>query len=257
MTPLPPLPLPGIPPLLLVSVRSAAEAEAALAGGASLIDVKEPSRGSLGRPDDETVAAVLRCVAGRRPVSAALGELMDRPALFQLPGLSYAKWGLAGCARNPHWRRDLEVARRLLEENGAGCRAVVAAYADWRRAEAPPPLDVCLQVCEQHWPVLLIDTWKKDGSTLLDWIGTADLGEFCNMCRASGVRIALAGSLGRQQLRALRNIAPDWFAVRGAVCSGGQRQGALDPAAVKRLVRVLTESETGLVIPGSASTKLE
>ena len=34
---------------LLVSVRSPAEALAALEGGAALIDVKEPARGSLGR----------------------------------------------------------------------------------------------------------------------------------------------------------------------------------------------------------------
>ena len=33
---------------LLVSVRDAAEAEAALRGGATLIDVKEPRHGSLG-----------------------------------------------------------------------------------------------------------------------------------------------------------------------------------------------------------------
>src|SRR5690242_18461623 len=60
---------------LLVSVRSAAEAQAALTGGASLIDVKEPARGSLGRADAATLTDVLRMVAGRRPVSAALGEL--------------------------------------------------------------------------------------------------------------------------------------------------------------------------------------
>ena len=34
---------------LLVSVRSAAEAEEALAGGAALIDVKEPANGPLGK----------------------------------------------------------------------------------------------------------------------------------------------------------------------------------------------------------------
>lgn len=62
---------------LLVSVRSAAEAEAALAGGADLIDIKEPTRGSLGRADDRVIADILRQVAGRRPVSAALGELWD------------------------------------------------------------------------------------------------------------------------------------------------------------------------------------
>ena len=45
---------------LLVSVRSAAEAEAALLGGADVIDVKEPDRGPLGRADDAVIAAVVR-----------------------------------------------------------------------------------------------------------------------------------------------------------------------------------------------------
>src|SRR5207244_7336185 len=36
---------------LLVSVRSAAEAETALAGGADVVDVKEPRRGALGPAD--------------------------------------------------------------------------------------------------------------------------------------------------------------------------------------------------------------
>ena len=49
---------------LLVSVRSAAEAEAALTGGASVIDVKEPTRGALGRADDGVIADVIGAVAG-------------------------------------------------------------------------------------------------------------------------------------------------------------------------------------------------
>jgi len=67
--------MPG--PKLLVSVRDAAEARAALVGGADLIDVKEPSRGSLGRAEADTIAAVAHAVGGRTPVSAALGELRD------------------------------------------------------------------------------------------------------------------------------------------------------------------------------------
>ena len=39
---------------LLVSVRSADEARTALAGGATVIDVKEPERGPLGRADPAT-----------------------------------------------------------------------------------------------------------------------------------------------------------------------------------------------------------
>jgi len=83
-------------PQLLVSVRSADEARAALAGGADLIDVKEPSRGPLGAADSEVIGDVLRAVDGRVPVSAALGEFVawrDRPVPR---GLHYAKWGMAG-----------------------------------------------------------------------------------------------------------------------------------------------------------------
>jgi uncharacterized protein (UPF0264 family) len=61
---------------LLVSVRDAAEARAVLDAGAHLIDVKEPRRGSLGAADGRQVADVLNTVAGRVPVSAAMGELI-------------------------------------------------------------------------------------------------------------------------------------------------------------------------------------
>src|SRR6516162_9005987 len=94
-------------PRLLVSVRNATEAEAALAGGAHLIDVKEPARGPLGRADEATIAAVVRRVAGRRPVSAAMGELAPNAGPGAPPGLAYVKWGLAGRACNAGWQEQL------------------------------------------------------------------------------------------------------------------------------------------------------
>ena len=56
---------------LLVSVRSAAEARTALAGGADVIDVKEPAHGSLGRASTEVIREVIDAVAGCVPVRNA------------------------------------------------------------------------------------------------------------------------------------------------------------------------------------------
>jgi dihydroneopterin aldolase len=61
---------------LLVSVRDAVEAEDAVVAGAHLIDVKEPRAGSLGAAPLEVIEDVIRTVCGRRPVSAAFGELI-------------------------------------------------------------------------------------------------------------------------------------------------------------------------------------
>lgn len=226
---------------LLVSVRSAAEAEAALAGGAGIIDVKEPSAtgapparsGSLARGSDETIAAVIRLVGARRPVSAAFSELLDGPRPFAEGGLSFAKWGLAGCAGRPDWPELMLKAAEEFAVLDSG-RAVAVAYADARVVEAPTPAEVCRFACEHRWPAFLLDTARKDGRTLLDWLSVSEVRHLCGCCHRAGVRVALAGALDVTQIRTLLDVRPDWFAVRGAACLAG-RGGTVDPEKVRRL----------------------
>ena len=63
---------------LLVSVRSAAEVGPALAGGADIIDAKEPGRGSLGAGDRPTVLGRDRC-SGPAPdrLQRCIGRLRE------------------------------------------------------------------------------------------------------------------------------------------------------------------------------------
>jgi (5-formylfuran-3-yl)methyl phosphate synthase len=223
---------------LLVSVRSAAEAIAALAGGAALIDVKEPDHGPLGRAPDAVIAEVVAMVAGRRPVSAALGELLDDRGETLPAGLSFVKWGLAGAASTP-WGTALE------GRCGCGPAVVAVAYADWQCARAPSIDRVFAFAVERPGSVMLVDTHCKDvptrggrRPTLLDWLGIGEVVSLCAECRAAGVRIALAGSLGLTEIRLLSDARPDWFAVRGSVCNGG-RGGCVDAAMVRELAGII------------------
>ena len=58
-------------PKLLVSVRDVSEAEAALAGGADWIDLKEPQAGSLGAVCPETALSLIHISAPTRPLSSS------------------------------------------------------------------------------------------------------------------------------------------------------------------------------------------
>src|SRR5256885_8033438 len=62
---------------LLVSVRGSVEARAALAGGADVIDAKDPARGALGPVQRDRLAAIRRVGGAARPLSAALGDAAD------------------------------------------------------------------------------------------------------------------------------------------------------------------------------------
>ena len=88
---------------LLVSVVSAEEARRALAGGADIIDVKDPSEGALGAPAPRLLSDVVRAVGSAAPISVALGDLPDLPHTAALAargaalsGARYVKLGLRG-----------------------------------------------------------------------------------------------------------------------------------------------------------------
>jgi uncharacterized protein (UPF0264 family) len=230
---------------LLVSVRSVEEAAHALAGGAAIIDVKEPHLGSLGRADDAIITGVLNFVAGRRQVSAALGELCeDSPAVSPPSGLSFVKYGLANCGRTSDWRGLLLHRQTGLPKT---CQLVHVAYADWQCAQAPPLEEVAEFACRTPGSVLLVDTHCKTPSsmtpdrrpTLLDWLAVEETIDLCRRCRKSQVRVALAGSLDIAEIRQLHSAEPAWFAVRGAVCEESRRDGLVQECRVRNLVRLV------------------
>jgi (5-formylfuran-3-yl)methyl phosphate synthase len=222
-------------PGLLVSVRSADEVDDALAGGADLIDVKEPSRGALGVAEPEVVGKVVDKVKGRVPVSAALGEwgpnaLTEAHWHLELK-LDYVKWGLAGYPHTPGWGEDLLDARRQLP---AGVEMVAVAYADWERAKSIPPAEVAKFAKRFRFRAVLIDTCVKDAKTLLDFIKPAELGELVDGLKRVYTKVAVGGSLKPEQLKQLKGVTPDYFAVRGSACAGGKRDGVIDTSRVKK-----------------------
>lgn len=221
---------------LLVSVRNVSEAAMALAGGAAIIDVKEPAQGSLGRADNCVIVDVLRSVADRRPVSAALGELQECQGVNVPPGLSFAKWGLSGCGQDREWRHRLLDAARMLPPS---CEPVAVAYADWERAKAPPPDEVVAFAIENGWRAFLLDTFQKNGCTLFHWLSTGEIAWLSECCRGSKIRIAIAGSLGPKEIDELRSLEPNFFAVRGAACQGGRRSETISAERVRCLATLV------------------
>jgi uncharacterized protein (UPF0264 family) len=220
------------------------EAAVALRGGAALIDVKEPARGALGRASDDVIADVVRTVAGARPVSAALGEFVDTFAddlPFCKKHLTYLKWGLHRCRNQEEdvWQRELDLVIHRLADRQPIPRVVTVAYADWQRAQAPTPENVCAFAASHPVGAFLLDTWEKDGSTLLDWLPPRAIARLSEHCRAAGVPIALAGSLGLREIGELLSLRPDWFAVRGAACQGRQRGATINEGKVRQLTALL------------------
>ena len=220
---------------LLVSVRSVDEVDAALSGGADLIDVKEPAKGPLAPAEAEVVAAVIARVKNRVPVSAALGEwspnaITDAHWHLELK-INYVKWGLAGYSPRPGWGEDLLDTRRELP---VGMEMVAVAYADWERAKSVPPAEMVRFAKRFRFKAFLLDTWGKDGKTLLDFASPGEVADLVESLKRVETIVAIGGSLRPEHVKQLKAVAPDYFAVRTSACAAGKRDGVIDQARVKK-----------------------
>jgi (5-formylfuran-3-yl)methyl phosphate synthase len=225
---------------LRVSVRSKVEALAALAGGAAIIDVKEPLNGSLGRAQSNVWREVRNVVPGQIPVSVALGELNDWPGIDAVDGsrgiwtgLAYCKLGLSHAP--PDWIDRWCGLRQALADSESSVPAWVAVvYIDWQAAQAPEPEAVIEVACAlDECRGVLFDTWNKSQCAGI----TLNSKPMLERVRDSARFVALAGSLDAEAFRRLAPLEPDIFAVRGSACAGGDRLRPIDSERVSILAQ--------------------
>lgn len=222
----------GETPGLLVSVRDAKEAAAALASGADVIDVKEPNAGPLGAASMETISAVIAAVAQAAPITVATGDLGDDfPWEAAPPAIAIAKLGLAGGVHQP-WR---EQTARWIDRLPAATEGALVAYADWQAAEAPAPEEVLSQAIEIGCAGIVVDTWSKAGSCSLDLLDAERLRLLIGEAIAKQIVVVLAGSITLERLAEAASFGPTLVGVRGAACVGG-RSGVVDAERVRAIV---------------------
>lgn len=229
-------------PKVLVSLKNSEEAQMAASLGLDVLDFKDPSKGPMGGLTPNQLQSSLKCLDSGQMVSVACGELLE---MVQVPfqfcsGVDFFKVGLSGVSLedDSRWLEALQdLAKGLGEKNLSPC-LVPVFYADHENASSPILHDGISLVLENGFRRVLVDTWNKNGCSLLDWISIVDLLEIQELIRSYQGMFVLAGSLTLSNCTSLlrEGINPDWFGFRGAVCTEGLRGGRFDPQKALELV---------------------
>lgn len=246
---------------LLVSVRNADEAIAAIKGGADIIDVKEPDHGALGcatPPVIREIAAAMRAFGrAETPLSLALGELSEwqegnlsgvRDTIFSVRP-HYLKIGLAAAfnTQEPElWASEWQDVRSTIPGEH---RWVAVAYADSKNAMSPHVDLVLNAAIETECSVLLIDTHTKNSSSLLNWLSLRELTSIRHLTERHGIKLALAGRVTLEILDSVLQIQPDIVAIRGAACNQGRRTASVSQILVRELREAISGFESQRLRP--------
>jgi (5-formylfuran-3-yl)methyl phosphate synthase len=218
--------------LLLVSPNSIEEAMtcAAAADYIDIVDVKNTKEGSLGANYPWVITEVRKAVPADKCVSATLGDVPYKPGTVAQAGLgavvagaSYIKAGLFGCVTPAQAIEVMTGLVRAVKDYNPSAVVVAAGYADAHRVGSLSPLAIPYVAHQSGADVAMVDTAIKDGSSLFTHMTSTDCAEFVQRSHDYGLRAALAGSVKAEHVADLTAIGTDIVGVRGAVCSGGDR----------------------------------
>jgi uncharacterized protein (UPF0264 family) len=225
---------------IMISVLSASEAREAIAGGAEILDVKNPAEGSLGAQPPHVIREIKAFASDSIEVSAAIGDMPYLPGTAALAafgaascGADYVKVGLKGPGSEEEAISLLREVQRAVR--GFSTSVIAVCYADFRRACTLNP--DCLPRVASAADVrgCLLDTAIKDGNTLLDFLDLGILRSMTEQAHGAGLLMGFAGSLREEHLPLIRDLGTDVVGLRTSACRNGQRSGPLEAARVRQL----------------------
>jgi uncharacterized protein (UPF0264 family) len=227
------------------------EASEAIAGGADIIDVKNPQEGPLGANFPWVIKLIREITPKSIQVSCALGEAPNLPGSMSLAalgaaslGVDYIKVGLRGLKTVEEAIYLLQNVKKAAKECNPKIKVVAAGYADARRIGTIDPVLIPEIAFKAKVDLAMIDTAVKDDKSLFTFLAPQELRKIVDLAHGFDLEIALAGSLRKQDLPIVYGLGADVAGVRGAACTSGDRvNGVITSKLVRGLVETIKEAQ--------------
>ncbi len=236
---------------LLISPLNEKEASEAIAGGADIIDVKNPQEGALGANFPWVIKRIREITPKNIKVSCTLGEIPNLPGSISLAalgaaslGVDYIKVGLYGFKTLEEAVFLLQNVNKAAKECNPKIKVVAAGYADAERIGALDPLLIPEIASKAQVDLAMIDTAVKDGKNIFNFLAVKQLEKFVDEAHKLGLEAALAGSLRKQDLPMVYDLGADVAGIRGAACTNSDRDnGQITRKLVQELVETVKQAE--------------
>jgi uncharacterized protein (UPF0264 family) len=235
---------------LLISPINEAEATEAIAGGADIIDVKNPLEGALGANYPWVIKNIKQLIPRGTELSCALGDAPNLPGSVSLAaygaaslGVDYIKVGLYGTKTQKDAIYLLQQVNRAAKTVNPTIKIVAAGYADAQQIGTLNP-NLIPEIAHQAGAdIAMLDTATKNGKNLFTYQTKEQLQTFIQTSHNLGLKAALAGSLRKEDLATIYQLGADIMGLRGAACTNNDRNsGHITRERVTELILALQQA---------------
>ncbi len=224
---------------LLVSVKSADEAQIALNNGADLIDLKDPTIGALGALPVSTIHSIVKIIKhsmSNALTSATIGDLPMQADLLTESVKTLVKTDVdfikIGFFETTDYQPCLDQLSRLTNQ---GAKLIAVLFAEYTY-----PDSLIRAIKQAGFIGVMLDTAQKNGKNLLHYCHHEAIEDFAQKAQINALSYGFAGSLQSQHVAQLLRFNPNFLGFRGGVCEHNQRDLQLNPAKIGAIKTLLT-----------------
>jgi uncharacterized protein (UPF0264 family) len=240
---------------LLISSIDEKETLEAVAGGADIIDVKNPLEGALGANFPWVIRRIREITPKNIEVSCALGDVPNLLGTVSLAalgaattGVDYIKTGLYGLKTKQEAVQLMRSVVRAAKESNPSIKIVATGYADASRVGSVNPMLIPAIAHEACADLAMVDTLVKDGKSLFDYLTVNQVKQFVDDAHYYGLKAALAGSLKKEDLLLIQSLGADIVGLRGAACTAHDRiNGTVTRENVRGLLSIISCKASNLL----------
>ncbi|MDP3306702.1 (5-formylfuran-3-yl)methyl phosphate synthase [Methylotenera sp.] len=224
---------------LLISVTSIEEAKIAIENGVDIIDLKDPDKGALGALSIDQINSIVTYVnaqnIAKMNTSATIGDLPMQADLISryVAELSKTKVDFIkiGFFEANDYQPCLDALHASIK---VGVKLIAVLFA-----ESTYPASLIEDIKQAGFIGVMLDTFNKNGLTLLDFYSEKKRKEFAKEVIGNGLSFGLAGSLKLQHLDLIKEINPTYIGFRGGVCDEDKRRLSLNVEKIKAIRKTL------------------
>jgi hypothetical protein len=213
---------------IFLSVKDSKEARKVIAGGGcDILDVKNPSEGTLGANVPWVIQEIRDIIPGDIRLAASIGDFHFKPGTAALAargivtlGVNYVTVSMFGVKTPDEVGEMVKKISKAIDDYDPDVGLIICGYADCHRIGAVSPFDFVTEIGEAE--ILMVDTAIKDGKNLFDFVTVEVLQDLNDTAHAHCLETIFAGSIRLNHLPMALEAKPDYLGFRGVICEKGE-----------------------------------
>ena len=217
---------------ILASIKDLSEAKILIDTDIDIIDLKDPSKGALGRLEKNDIEIIVNFINKKKLTSSTVGDLPNDIELISenvdevsSTNVDFIKIGVY----------DNSYIKTLC--NIKSCKKLIAVFfAD----KFLPTKNEIIELKESGFSGIMIDTSNKKSGNLFKHVTHSQINNFITRAQSMSLLTGIAGSINKTHIDDIIKLNPNYMGFRGALCeNNASRSSNITAENVNDIVKLV------------------